>query len=92
MNKVPNQNIQKKEKVEPANKDGEVHSIHSTTIMLDPGEPKNNKATRQGKKKEEWTQAIKLEIKNSYKQEVWKRFPRNKLDGRKPLGSQWVFK
>ena len=84
---MPIEVIKEQENVEAENKDGKVHSIYSTTIMLDPGEPKNYKAATQGKNKEAWTLAIKLETKNFYKQEVWEKFLRNKLDGRKPLGS-----
>ena len=91
-NSVQKENEQEPEIVESINKDAEVHSIYSTILMSDPGEPKSYQSTTQGNDKDKWTLAIKSENENFYKQEVWKKFPRNKLDGRKPLGSQWVFK
>ena len=36
--------------------------------------------------------AIKGEIDNFYKRDVWKKVPRNILNGLKPLGTCWVFK
>jgi hypothetical protein len=40
----------------------------------------------------QWTIAIKNEINNFYKRNVWKMVPRDNLKGRKPLGTRWVFK
>ena len=36
--------------------------------------------------------AIKSEIANFYKQEVWKRVPKSQLKGRRTLETRWVFK
>ena len=70
----------------------EVHDVYSTILTSDPGEPKNYKAALQCPNKNEWIPAIKAEIENFYKRGVWKKFPRKELNGRKPLGSRWVFK
>lgn len=91
-NQVQKENEEEPEIVESINEDAEVHSIYSTILMSDPGEPNNYKSATQGENKNKWTQAIKSEIENFYKRDVWKKFPRSKLDGRKPLGSRWVFK
>ena len=91
-NSVQKEKEQEPEIVESINKDAEVHSIYSTILMSDPREPKKYKSTTQGDNKEKWTLEIKSEIKNFYKQDMWTKFPRNKLDRRKPLGHWWVFK
>ena len=91
-NSVQKENEQEPEIVESINKDAEVHSIYSTILMSDPGEPKDYKSTTQWNNKDKWTLAIKSKNESFYKQEVWKKCPRNKLDGRKPLGILWVFK
>jgi hypothetical protein len=47
---------------------------------------------RPGPEKQSWTNSIKFEIENFIKRQVWKKFPRSELNGRKPLKSRWVFK
>ena len=63
------------------------------TVTSDHGEPKQYRnAVADGPKKTLWAKAIKQEINNFLKREVWKKFPRNRLQGMKPLKSRWVFK
>jgi Reverse transcriptase (RNA-dependent DNA polymerase) len=63
------------------------------TVSSDPGEPKQYKnAMMDGPDKDKWSEAIKQEINNFLKRQVWKKFPRDQLQGRKPLKSRWVFK
>ena len=91
---MPTEDSKEQDKVEQIKDDTsmEVHNIYTTTLTSDPGEPKNFKAATQGTKNNEWIPAIKAEIENFYKRGVWKKFPRSDLNGRKPLGSRWVFK
>ena len=65
---------------------------YSTTLASDPGEPKHYKEAMKGDENKQWTIAIKIEINNFYKRNVWKMVPRDNLKGRKPLGTRWVFK
>ena len=65
---------------------------YSTTLASDPGEPKHYKEAMKGDESKQWTVAIKNEINNFYKRNVWKMVPRDNLKGRKPLGTRWVFK
>ena len=70
----------------------EVHYIYSSSLASDPGEPKGYAAAMKGDERARWIPAIKSEIENFYKRNVWTKFPRSKLNGRKPLGNRWVFK
>ena len=51
-NSVQKENEQEPEIVESINKDAEVHSIYSTILMSDPGEPKSYQSTTQGNDKD----------------------------------------
>ena len=70
----------------------ESHMVYSTTLASDPGEPKGYKQAMNGVEKEKWIESMILELNNFYKRSVWQTWPRNKLMGRKPLGSRWVYK
>jgi hypothetical protein len=67
--------------------------VFDTSVVSDPGEPKQYKdAVKQGPEKEYWANSIKDKIMNFTKRQVWRKFPRSQLNGRKPLKSRWVFK
>jgi hypothetical protein len=71
----------------------QAHYVFDTSVVSDPGEPKQYKdAVKQGPEKECWADSIKAEITNFTKRQVWRKFPRSQLNGRKPLKSRWVFK
>ena len=77
---------------EDENKPVEVRYIYSTTLASDPGEPRQYKNAMLSTEKDLWIKAIKEEIGNFYKRDVWKKVPRSVLQGKKPLGNRWVFK
>jgi len=62
-------------------------------ISCDPGTPSswkelwNNPELRQ-----KWSDSACSEIENFLRRDAWKLFPRKDLDGRKPIGSKYVFK
>ena len=70
----------------------EVHYIYNTSLASDPGEPRTYKQAMNGPERDLWMPAIKSEIANFYKREVWKRVPKSQLKGRRTLGTRWVFK
>jgi hypothetical protein len=73
--------------------DDELHYVFNTSVSSDPGEPKQYKdATKSGPERSKWIESIKAEISNFTRRQVWKKFPRSELNGRKPLKSRWVFK
>ena len=80
------------EEEEDDNKPIEVHFIYSTTLASDPGEPRHYKNAISSAESGLWIKAIKEEIQNFYKRDVWKKVPRSVLQGKKPLGNRWVFK
>ena len=80
------------EESEDDNKPMEVHFIYSTTLASDPGEPRHYKNAISSDENKLWIKAIKEEIGNFYKRDVWKKVPRSVLKGKKPLGNRWVFK
>jgi hypothetical protein len=67
--------------------------VFNTSVSSDPGEPKQYRdAMMPGPERQFWIDGIKSEIENFARRQVWKKFPRSDLHGRKPLKSQWVFK
>ena len=70
----------------------EVHFIYSSSLASDPGEPKGYVAAMKGNEREQWIPAMKSEIENFYKRNVWTKFPKSELKGHRPLGTRWVFK
>ena len=69
-----NQDVEEKEIKN--NTTTEVHGAYSTILALVPGEPNKSKEATQCPIKEDWIPAIKSEIENFHKCEVWKKFPR----------------
>jgi hypothetical protein len=61
------------------------HLVFNTMLTSDPGEPKTFRAAVNGPKKQEWIPSAKSEINNFISRDAWKKFPRDKLDGRKPI-------
>jgi hypothetical protein len=61
-------------------------------LTSDPGEPKTFSAAVDGPKKQEWISSAKSEINNFISRDAWKKFPRDKLDGRKPIPVKWILK
>jgi hypothetical protein len=70
----------------------EAHYIYAVELASDPGEPRHYKDAIRSDEREKWEGAIKSKINNFYSRGVWTKFPRSKLNGRKPLGNRWVFK
>jgi hypothetical protein len=68
------------------------HLVFNTMLTSDPGEPKTFRAPVNGPKKQEWIPSAKSEIYNFISRDAWKKFPRDKLDGRKPIPVKWIFK
>ena len=63
------------EESEDDNKPMEVHFIYSTTLASDPREPRHYKNAISSDKNKLWIKAIKEEIGNFYKRDVWKKVP-----------------
>jgi hypothetical protein len=68
------------------------HLVFNTMLTSDPGEPKTFRAAVNGPKKQEWIPSAKSEINNFISRDAWKKFPRDKFDGRKPIPVKWIFK
>ncbi|KAI2509134.1 GAG-pre-integrase domain [Fragilaria crotonensis] len=68
------------------------HLVFNTMLTSDPGEPKTFRAAVTGPKKQEWIPSAKSEINNFISRDAWKKFPRDKLNGRKPIPVKWIFK
>ncbi len=73
--------------------DAKLYFVFNTSVSSDPGEPKQYKdATKSGPEQDKWIKIIKSEIESFTKRNVWKKFPRTELNGRRSLKSRWVFK
>jgi len=70
----------------------EIYYAYSTTLASDAGEPRTYKEALKHQDVANLKFAIRGEIDNFYKRDVWKKFSRTLSNGRKPLGTRWVFK
>jgi Reverse transcriptase (RNA-dependent DNA polymerase). len=62
-------------------------------ISSDPGTPSNWKELWNNLKlRKKWRDSACNEIENFLRRDAWKLFPRRELNGRKPIGSKYVFK
>jgi len=65
----------------------------SSSMMSDPDEPKGWKQVAEHPECAQWRQATKEEAENFFKRGVWKKMSLKDLpQGRRPIGTKWVYK
>jgi hypothetical protein len=64
----------------------------SAVLTSDPGEPKTFRLAMDGKEGAKWKPSAKAEIMNFLSRKAWRKYPRKKLKGRKPIPVKWIFK
>jgi hypothetical protein len=64
----------------------------SAVLTSDPGEPKTFRKAMDGTEGAKWKPSAKSEIMNFLSRKAWRKYPRKKLKGRKPIPTKWVFK
>ena len=61
-------------------------------LTSDPGEPKIFRLAMDRKEGAKWKPSEKSEIMNVLSRKAWRKYPRKKLKGRKPIPVKWILK